>query len=376
MEAPAPAIEIATGYRVLHLEDSEVDHELVKFLLRKSEVPFHLHRVETLDAFLAYLREQAVDVILADYRLPGFTAIDAWNALRAQTGDSMPPPFVLLSGAIGESAAVDALQRGISDYLLKDDVTKLAHVIKRAIEVHESRLAKARADAELAQSERRLAELTEYLQSSIEQERASIAREVHDDIGGSLAAIKFDLAWVARHSEDAALLEHVRAATEMLQHAIGASQRIMHNLRPAILDQGLVAAVQWLASDFERRTGVPTRVQVSRETLAVSKAIQLVAYRTTQEALTNISKYANASSVRIEMSDAEGVLTLEIADKGRGLDRQELDKPRAFGIRGLHERARTVGGWLDVSSRRGEGTSIILSVPLKAMAHDLTGNLE
>ena len=162
----------------------------------------------------------------------------------------------------------------------------------------------------------------------------------------------------------------------MLQHAIGASQRIMHNLRPAILDQGLVAAVQWLASDFERRTGVPTRVQVSRETLAVSKAIQLVAYRTTQEALTNISKYANASSVRIEMSDAEGVLTLEIADKGRGLDRQELDKPRAFGIRGLHERARTVGGWLDVSSRRGEGTSIILSVPLKAMAHDLTGNLE
>ena len=376
MEAPAPAIEIATGYRVLHLEDSEVDHELVKFLLRKSEVPFHLHRVETLDAFLAYLREQAVDVILADYRLPGFTAIDAWNALRAQTGDIMPPPFVLLSGAIGESAAVDALQRGISDYLLKDDVTKLAHVIKRAIEVHESRLAKARADAELAQSERRLAELTEYLQSSIEQERASIAREVHDDIGGSLAAIKFDLAWVARHSEDAALLEHVRAATEMLQHAIGASQRIMHNLRPAILDQGLVAAVQWLASDFERRTGVPTRVQVSRETLAVSKAIQLVAYRTTQEALTNISKYANASSVRIEMSDAEGVLTLEIADKGRGLDRQELDKPRAFGIRGLHERARTVGGWLDVSSRRGEGTSIILSVPLKAMAHDLTGNLE
>ena len=376
MEAPAPAIEIATGYRVLHLEDSEVDHELVKFLLRKSAVPFHLHRVETLDAFLAYLREQAVDVILADYRLPGFTAIDAWNALRAQTGDSMPPPFVLLSGSIGESAAVDALQRGISDYLLKDDVTKLAHVIKRAIEVHESRLAKARADAELAQSERRLAELTEYLQSSIEQERASIAREVHDDIGGSLAAIKFDLAWVARHSEDAALLEHVRAATEMLQHAIGASQRIMHNLRPAILDQGLVAAVQWLASDFERRTGVPTRVQVSRETLAVSKAIQLVAYRTTQEALTNISKYANASSVRIEMSDAEGVLTLEIADKGRGLDRQELDKPRAFGIRGLHERARTVGGWLDVSSRLGEGTSIILSVPLKAMAHDLTGNLE
>ena len=358
--------------RLLHLEDSAIDHALVRHALRHNDPQFDIVRVETLSDFLAQIGTATIDVIVADYRLPGFTAIDAWNALLEHEGRNVPPPFIILSGAIGEPAAVDAVKRGISDYLLKDSISKLGHVIARAMEVHESRRAKARSDAELARSERRLAELTEHLQSSIEQERAAIAREVHDDIGGSLAAVKFDLAWIARHTTDPGCQDHARAAAEMLQHAIGASQRILLNLRPAILDQGLVAAVQWLASDFERRTGVRVHIQVSREDLQVSKDVQLVAYRTTQEALTNIAKHAGATAVKIDLSDAEGVLTLEIADDGKGLSKVELEKSKAFGIRGLHERAKTVDGWLDVSSRPGTGTSIILSIPLDGAAHTET----
>ena len=104
--------------------------------------------------------------------------------------------------------------------------------------------------------------------------------------------------------------------------------------------------------------------------IEVSKNIQLVAYRTAQEALTNISKYAECTEVSIEMSDAEGVLTLEVTDNGKGLTREQLDKPKAFGIKGLHERARTVNGWLDISSQSGRGTSVILSIPLQPEAAD------
>src|SRR5690606_23027272 len=107
-----------------------------------------------------------------------------------------------------------------------------------------------------AESRERLAELAEHLQTSIEQERADIAREIHDDIGGALAAAKLDLAWVARRLEQPESAPHLENAMEMLQHALGASQRIMMNLRPPILDQGLVAAVQWLAEGFERRTRI------------------------------------------------------------------------------------------------------------------------
>ena len=99
--------------RILHLEDSPIDHELVKFVLQKSDVAYALHRVETLPEFLAHARSEPIDVILADYRLPGFTAIDAWTALQAQSSTGVPPPFIILSGAIGEPAAVDAVAVGV-----------------------------------------------------------------------------------------------------------------------------------------------------------------------------------------------------------------------------------------------------------------------
>lgn len=346
---------------VLHLEDSPIDHELVRLALAKSGEDCELVRVETLEEFQRLTQTLSFDVILADYRLPGFTALDAWHTLPTH---GRRPPFILLSGAIGEPAAVSAIKMGVSDYLSKDDLGKLPLLIRRSIEISKIQQAKAAADIELALSEKRLADFAEHLQTTIEQERSAIAREIHDDIGGALAAVRFDLSWIDRHTTDPKTREHVHAATEMLQHALGASQRIMMNLRPAILDQGLIAAVQWLAEGFAKRTGIETTVQTSPETAALDKAIQLVAYRTAQEALTNIGKYAECSKVTIDLSDAGDVLTLEVKDNGKGIMPSELSKPRAFGIRGLHERAKTVGGWLDVSSQSKTGTSIILSVPL------------
>jgi signal transduction histidine kinase len=347
--------------RILHLEDSALDHELVQLNLRKSGLTFEIVRVETLDDFVHALGSAVFDAVVADYRLPGFTAIDAWLSLPPH---ALRPPFILLSGAIGEAAAVEAIQLGMSDYLLKDDMGRLAHVIDRAIEVQESRLARERAAFELAASEERMAKFAEHLQTAIEQERAAIAREIHDDIGGSLAAIQFDLSWLGRHVADPAALTHLQAASDMLQHAIGASQRIMMNLRPAILDQGLEAALQWLTQSFEKRTGIKTALRTSRRAPALSKSVELTTYRTAQEALTNIAKHAQCSQVLVELSDAEDVLTLEVTDNGQGISGAELAKPESFGLKGLRERARTANGWLDISTRSGQGTSIILSIPL------------
>ncbi|MDM7949099.1 response regulator [Hydrogenophaga sp.] len=351
--------------RILHLEDSRVDHALVKFALQRSQMACELTLVDTMEDFEIQLGSNAYDVVLADYHLPGFTGLDAWEIARKLRPDL---PFVVLSGAIGEAAAVDAMHRGVSDYLLKDNMHRLAHVIERALEVSETRRAKVHADAELADSRQRLAELAEHLQTGIEQERADIAREIHDDIGGALAAVKLDLAWVGRHAQDEELQRHVVSAMEMLQHALGASQRIMLNLRPPILDQGLVAAVQWLASSFERRTGTPVVVRRSSEVIEVSRELQLVAYRTAQEALTNVSKHAHATAVDIDLSDREGVLTLEVNDNGQGMSAQALRKAKSFGLLGLRERAAKVDGWLDISTSP-RGTSVILSVPLHTVSH-------
>ena len=155
----------------------------------------------------------------------------------------------------------------------------------------------------------------------------------------------------------------MNSASETLTLAIEASQRIMHNLRPAILEQGLLAALQWMVGRFERRTGVSCQLRAPPQLGGLPAGVPLVAYRTAQEALTNITKHAQASKVELDLSMAGGVLSLEISDNGRGLSATDLAKARSFGIRGLHERASTVGGWVDLSSGAA-GTSLILSIPL------------
>ncbi|MCA0240747.1 MAG: histidine kinase [Proteobacteria bacterium] len=358
----------AQTLRILHLEDSELDHDLVLAQLLRGGLRVRMHRVETRGEFEAALAEPW-DAIVSDFNLPGFSGIDALRIVRER--DAVVP-FILVSGEIGEDRAVAAMRSGASDYLLKDHLARLAPALEHAIDAARTHAAKLQADRELAQSRQRLAELARHLQTRVEAERAAIAREIHDDVGGSLTALKFDIDWIRRHSSEAAVQQRAASAMETVTHAIGASQRVMHNLRPAILEQGLVPALQWLAGRFEKRTGVECAFRSSDErigtdALPLPEGVPLVAFRTAQEALTNISKHAQATRVTIDLSASGGVLSLEISDNGRGLARTDLAKATSFGIRGLHERASTVGGWIDLSSGSA-GTTLILSVPLDAQS--------
>jgi two-component system, NarL family, sensor histidine kinase UhpB len=352
--------DILTGLSILHLEDNEADHELVGHVLRRSDLECELTWVETLEDFQQVLATRKVDAILADYHLGGFSGMDAWEWVKA-TGHDVP--FIIVSGAIGEATVADAMVRGVSDYVDKNKLGRLPMVLQRALDFFATRRAQAAAARELAESRRRLVDLAEHLQTSIDRERADIAREIHDDIGGSLAAVKLDLAWIARRVTDEDTRQHVNAALAMAEHALGASQRIMRNLRPSVLDQGLVPAVQWLAQTFAERTGMAVKWKGAL-TAPLPKDVEMVAYRTAQEAMTNVLKHAQATELRIELSDLEGFLTLEISDNGHGATAQDLAKLKSFGLLGLKERAQTVGGWLDVVTGAGAGLTLILSVPL------------
>lgn len=351
--------------RLLHIEDSDLDHQLILAQLQRAGLRFEVSRLDSLPEIEAALN-QSWDAIISDYNLPGFSGLVVLDMLKQR---HRLMPFVLVSGEIGEDTAVAAMRTGASDYLLKNNLARLAPALLHAIESSEAQRARQEADRELLKSKQQLHELAGHLQTSVEMERAAIAREIHDDVGGSLTALKFDLAWMARHSRDEAIQQRVQSALETVTSAIEASQRIMHNLRPAILEQGLLAAVQWLAARFERRTGIQTAVRSGAEQLQLPPGVPLVAYRSAQEALTNVSKHAGATRVEVELSMDGGVLTLEVKDNGHGLTPGDLSKARSFGIRGLRERAATVGGWVDLSSG-AQGTSLILSVPLRAVITD------
>ncbi len=373
----APAARSSTAqhprpFRLLHLEDSEPDHALALAHLQRAGLRLRARRIETRAEFAAALAEPW-DVVLSDFHLPGFTGLDALQMLRepgSPAGDAASHlPFILVSGQIGEDTAVQAMRQGASDYLLKNNLARLAPAVESAIAAGRMHRARLAADRELQASRRRLSELAQHLQTSVEAERQAIAREIHDDVGGSLTALKFELDWIRRHAQVPEVQQRALSALETVTHAIEASQRIMQNLRPAILEQGLVAALQWLTSRFEKRTNTECEFRASPELLTaplvLPAGVPLVAYRTAQEALTNVSKHALATRVAVDLSLSAGVLSLEVSDNGRGLGQSDLAKAKSFGIRGLHERASTVGGWIDLSSGTS-GTTLILSVPLKA----------
>ena len=365
---PAPeAAPAARPFRLLHLEDCEPDHALAMAQLLRAGLRPRARRVETRAEFQAAL-DEPWDLVLSDYHLPGFTGLDALQMLRAHAGPGgLHPPFILVSGQIGEDTAVEAMRHGAADYLLKNNLARLAPAVEHAIDAARMQRARRAADRELEASRRRLSELAQHLQTSVEAERQAIAREIHDDVGGSLTALKFELDWIRRHAGSPEVPQRALAALETVSNAIEASQRIMQNLRPAILEQGLVAALQWMTSRFEKRTGIDCEFRASAELMAaplqLPPGVPLAAYRTAQEALTNVSKHSRATRVAVDISLTGGVLSLEVSDNGRGLGPEDLAKARSFGIRGLHERASTVGGWVDLSSGPS-GTTLILSVPL------------
>ncbi|MDZ7813817.1 MAG: histidine kinase [Ideonella sp.] len=353
---------------MLHLEDSELDHQLAMAHLRPRQAwRWSCERVDT-EAGLQRRPGQPWDVILSGLQHARFFRLEgAWSMRKREPGVSSP--FILVSGEIGEDVAVAAMRNGASDYLLKSNLARLAPA--RGARYRGRRDASApaaSADRAAGGSRQRLSELAQHLQTSVEMERAAIAREIHDDVGGSLSALKFELAWLARNAASTPeVKQRLDSAMETVTHALEASQRIMHNLRPAILEQGLVAALQWMANRFERRTGISCAFRTSHDSPQLPPGVPLVAYRTAQEALTNVTKHAQATRVSIDLSVAQGVMSLEVSDNGRGLSDTDLAKARSFGIRGLHERASTVGGWVDLSSGTA-GTTLILSIPLDAGA--------
>lgn len=350
-----------SALRVLYLTRSDHSIDSLEHVLRREFDGVAVTAADCAAAFVQAAANAEFDIHIADYALDGETGIDAWNRLEHTDNDV---PFVILFSAdIGEAESIDAMRSGVSECVYAEDMPRLGYTVVKLMEVWEAKQAKIQADAALAVSRNQLLRLTQQLHARIDEERTAVSREIHDDIGGALAAVKFDLAWIGRHSADEAIKERVVQATATLQQALDASQRIMLSLRPAILDEGLVPALQWLIHAFRKRTQAEVVFRCEKDALALPAEIQTVAFSVVREALTNVVKHAKASRVVVDVSDQEDVLTVEVTDDGVGLHPKALNKTTSFGILGLRERAQSVGGWLDVSSA-DKGVSVTLTVPL------------
>ncbi|MBN8506375.1 MAG: response regulator [Burkholderiales bacterium] len=344
--------------RVLHVEDSELDHELMRAQLAHAGLEVSWTRVDDLPGFEQALAEGGWDAVICDHHLPGSGDLDGLSLLARLRKQDAWLPFLLVSGEIGEDRAVQAMREGATDYLLKGRLARLAPALTQAISA-----ARAQRERQLAQQQ--LSALAAQLQERIEEERARLSRELHDEVGSALTALKFDLGWLQRHAHDERLAERAGQAQQVLDGAIAASRRLMQDLRPPILEEGLLPAVQWQLAQFERQhPAVACSLLHPPGEPDLPPASCLTAYRFVQEALHNIAKHAQASRVRVEMQWSSGVLGVEVQDDGQGMAAGALAQPTRLGLRGLQERAAGLGGWVDVSSRPGQGTLLALNLPL------------
>jgi PAS domain S-box-containing protein len=222
---------------------------------------------------------------------------------------------------------------------------------------------------ERKRAEEALRALSERLQAVREEERARIAREVHDEVGQALSALQMDTAWLTKkleslRGERAELSAKLRSMAALIETTHDSVQRIATELRPGILDElGLEAAVEWWVRDFEQRTGIACRIRSDLKDARLDPDRSTAVFRILQEALTNVARHAGATQVQIRLSADPETLRLEVRDNGRGISEDRIADARSLGLLGMRERARSFGGDIAVHGEPGHGTTVTLTVP-------------
>ena len=219
---------------------------------------------------------------------------------------------------------------------------------------------------ELKKAQEQLRLLSGSIMAGQEKERAAIARELHDELGQVLTALRIDAVWLSERlkGRDAQAGTRALAMCDLIDTTIDEVRALATRLRPGLLDDfGLIDALDYYTKYFGQRTGI-TCIFKHLNMPQVDDLVATAAYRITQEALTNAARHAFATKVKIDLQVKRGVLTLSVADNGRGFDPQKLSESDCLGLAGMRERASLLGGSLELQSQPGKGTRVYFRLPL------------
>ena len=210
-------------------------------------------------------------------------------------------------------------------------------------------------------------DLAAYLQAVREEERKSIAREIHDELGQALTTIKLELSLLQEEvlHDAASATDRIQSMKERVDETIRTVKSIITKLRPGLLDDlGLTAAIEWQANDFQRHTGIVCDVTIHPEEMDINPEISTAMFRIFQETLTNITRHAGATHVLIQLHQTDDVLELQVHDNGRGITPEEINDPKSFGLIGIRERAQYRHGVVTFEGEAGLGTIVTVRFPI------------
>jgi two-component system sensor histidine kinase UhpB len=474
--------------QVLIVEDSPDDCRLLERELERGGLQAAVERVDTPEVLRAALDKQRWDVVIVDYSMPRFSGLAALKLLQEMWIDL---PVIVVSGTIGEDLAVEAMQAGAHDYILKTNLIRLIPAIERELREAEARRAGAKAESDLREAEARYRALVEQslvgvyllrtdrflyineagarifgyrveeivhrlgpgdlvapesralvaekirqrlsgeqeafqytfgglrkdgstidcevfgrrilfegqptilgtlldvterrraeekltrskeglralaarLQFVREEERAHIAREIHDELGQALTGIKFEIARLPKVAADEAKLKPaLESMNRLVDGTIQTVRRIATALRPGVLDDlGLVAAIEWQTREFQKRTGIPCEASLPPSDIKLDRDRSTAVFRIFQETLTNVIRHAKATRVNVRLQYHPSSLELEVRDNGEGITDIIVLHPRSLGLLGMRERVIPFGGEFHISGSPGKGTRVVVRLPV------------
>jgi PAS domain S-box-containing protein len=295
------------------------------------------------------------------------------NVLRRANGEVFPAEIT----AIGiRLQGKDVLHVMIRDVTVLKDAEKAVIAVQERLEdrVRERTEELTRVNRELKESREELRLLSEHLQRAREEERTAVAREVHDELGQLLTALKMDVAYSEQHldGDPSILRDCMKAMGSQIDGGINTVRKICSDLRPHVLERlGLSAGIEWFINAFKKRTGIECRLSVAEDLPDPGKDLSLVLFRVLQEALTNVARHANATKVTVDLRiTTADILVLRIKDDGKGISKDDLENPESFGILGIRERIRFWGGRSTINGSSKTGTSIAIQLPLSGVSCD------
>lgn len=353
-------------YKILFLEDNRDDVELMEHELRSAKIDFVATQVSRKKDILERVRDFDPNIVLVDYSLPSFNGIEAFRMVKAEYPLI---PFILVTGALSEQVALEFVEEGVDDFILKSSFKRLPSAIVNAVKKKEAEREKQRITMELQKSHAELMSLIERQDRAIEEERTSIARDLHDELGQVLTALKIDVSMLKRGVLSGRPLSGIEAEfksiTDLIDRITQSVKRISRGLRPeALEDMGIVEAIRYQVQEFAKRNNIECEMHLPSMPPFIDSTVSITLFRIVQEALTNIMRHAQAKTVRVSLEVRDDVLILNVQDDGVGISVQDVESSKSLGLIGLRERVRSLKGRFSISGGAGDGTCITVMLPI------------
>ncbi len=355
------------GQEALRLAQFSIDQSTVGILWVNwdSHVRYANQAAETM---LGYAPGGVVDRPLIDFE-PGLN-MDRWLNLWKTARSSEEGPQNYESNCVRADGSILPADVSLS-FLRFRDAEYLVVFITDVTERRRSLAALQESEARLQVLAEQLRELSAHLETVREEEKARIAREVHDELGQMLTVLKLETSMceLAYADLDPGLRDRLNSMKRLIAQLFQLVRDVATALRPPILDAGIASAIEWQARRFEARTQIPCLVQVPDNLPSLPDATAIGLFRILQESLTNVMRHAEAHTVELSLTLSDGVLCLRIADDGKGFD-LGAERPASFGLVGMRERVLIMGGQLHLDTLPGEGTTLRIHIPLDPVAEE------